>query len=51
MIVLAVLLLLIGYLVGPPLLATIGWILLLIGLVLLVLGSVGRPVGGRQYWY
>jgi hypothetical protein len=25
--------------------------LLVIGAVLWVLGSVGRPVGGRRYWY
>jgi hypothetical protein len=36
---------------SPGIVATIGWILLIIGLVLLVLGQVGRPVGGRRYWY
>jgi hypothetical protein len=29
----------------------IGIILLVIGAVLWVLGSVGRPVAGRRYWY
>ena len=29
----------------------VGWILLVIGLVLSVLGRMGRPVGGRRYWY
>jgi hypothetical protein len=28
-----------------------GWILLVIGVVLLIFGQVGRPVGGRRYWY
>jgi len=27
------------------------WILVVIGIVLLVLGAIGRPVGGRRYWY
>jgi hypothetical protein len=35
----------------PAIIATIGWILLAIGIVLSVLGQVGRPVGGRRYWY
>jgi len=35
----------------PAIIATIGWILLVIGIVLLVLGRIGRPVGGRRYWY
>jgi hypothetical protein len=30
---------------------TIGWILLVIGIVLLVLGRTGRAVGGRKVWY
>ena len=29
----------------------LGIILLVIGAVLWVLGSVGRPIGGRRYWY
>jgi ABC-type glucose/galactose transport system permease subunit len=52
MIVLGVILVLVGYFLPvPPIIATIGWIILLIGIVLLVLGQVGRPVGGRRYWY
>ena len=27
------------------------FVLIVIGAVLWVLGSVGRPVGGRRYWY
>ncbi|MCU7723854.1 DUF6131 family protein [Actinoplanes sp. KI2] len=30
---------------------TIGIILLVIGAALWILGAVGRPVGGRRYWY
>jgi hypothetical protein len=50
MIVLGLIILLIGWLVGIPLLTTIGTILLVVGLVLLILGSIGRPVGRRHYW-
>lgn len=51
MIVLGLVLLVIGWLAGISLLVTLGAIVLVIGLVLLVLGSVGRPIGGRRYWY
>lgn len=51
MIVLGVILLLIGWLTGLSILYTIGVILLVVGLVLLLLGGVGRPVGGRNWWY
>jgi hypothetical protein len=33
------------------LLWTIGAILLVVGAVMWVMGKVGRPVGGRRYWY
>lgn len=29
----------------------VGVVLIVIGLVLLVLSLIGRPVGGRRYWY
>jgi hypothetical protein len=55
MIVLGIILLLVGYLVPigalNTLLITIGWILLVVGVVLWILGSVNRPVAGRRYWY
>lgn len=50
MIVLGVALLLLGWLLGISILYTVGGILLVVGLVLLLLGGVGRPVGGRR-WY
>jgi hypothetical protein len=51
MIVLGVVLLLIGFLASIPILTTIGIILVVIGVVLFLLGSTGRPVGGRaHYW-
>jgi hypothetical protein len=48
---LGIVLLILGYVVASPLLWTIGIVLIVIGAVLWVLGSVGRPVGGRRYWY
>ena len=51
MIVLGIILLVAGYLLPLPLLITIGWILLLIGIILFILGAVGRPVGGRKVWF
>jgi hypothetical protein len=51
MIALGILLLILGYFLKVYVLETIGIILLVIGAVLWVLGAVGRPVGGRRYWY
>jgi hypothetical protein len=51
MIVLGVILLLIGYFTGISILYTIGGILVVIGVVLWILGAVGRPVGGRKVWF
>ena len=48
MIVLGIVLLILGYLFAIPLLWTIGIVLLVIGAVLWILGSVGRPVGGSS---
>jgi hypothetical protein len=51
MIVLGVILLIVGYLLPIPILATIGWLLLVIGLVLWALSAFGHPVLGRNRWY
>lgn len=51
MIILGLILLLIGYLTGISVLYTIGGILLVVGAVFWLLGGIGRPVGGRRYWY
>ncbi|MFD6356476.1 DUF6131 family protein [Nocardia tengchongensis] len=51
MIILGLILLIVGFLLGIPILTTIGVILLIVGAVLLVLGRVGRPVGGRSHYY
>jgi hypothetical protein len=49
-IVLGVILALIGFLVGPAILLTIGVIVLVVGLIFFALDMSGRPVGGRR-WY
>ena len=51
MIVLGIVLLLIGFFVGMPLLWTLGVIVLVIGIVLALLGSTGRAVGGRNHYW
>jgi hypothetical protein len=50
-IALGVILLIIGFIVGIPVLYTIGIILALAGVVLAILGGTGRRVGGRAHWY
>ena len=49
--VLGAILLILGFILKVQILWTIGVMLLVIGAVLWILGSVGRPVGGRRYWY
>ncbi|MDN5919002.1 MAG: DUF6131 family protein [Pseudonocardia sp.] len=51
MIVLGVILLLVGWFIKLSLLYYLGGLLLIIGVVLLVLGGTGRPVGGRRWYY
>ncbi|MFE2960140.1 DUF6131 family protein [Nocardia tengchongensis] len=51
MIILGLVLLIAGFLLGIPILTTIGIIVLILGAVLMVLGRVGRPVGGRSHYY
>ena len=46
-----VILLILGFVLGIPILWTIGVILVIVGVVLLLLGRTGRAVGGRaHYW-
>ncbi|WP_187776115.1 DUF6131 family protein [Antrihabitans cavernicola] len=51
MIILGIVLLVIGFLLKVPILWTIGIIVLVIGAVLFLLGSMGRAVGGRRHYY
>lgn len=51
MIVLGVILLIIGFIIGIPVLWTIGIILALIGVAFAILGATGRAIGGRAHWF
>jgi Family of unknown function (DUF6131) len=51
MITLGIILLIIGLIAKVAILWTIGIILLVIGLIAVLLGSMGRAVGGRRHYY
>jgi hypothetical protein len=51
MITLGVILLLLGLLLDIGILWTLGVILAIVGVILLVLGSLERGVGGRRHYY
>ena len=51
MIALGVILLIIGFIAKIAILWTIGIVLLVVGVILMVLGSMGRAVGGRRHYY
>ena len=51
MIILGVVLLVLGLLLHINILWTIGLIVLVIGAVLFLLGSAGRPVAGRRHYW
>lgn len=51
MIVLGIVLLIAGFLLKISLLWTIGVIVLVIGLVLTLMGSLGHAIGGRRTYY
>lgn len=51
MIILGIILVVIGYLTGIGILYSLGGLLVLVGVILFILGAVGRPVGGRRVWF
>jgi len=51
MIILGIILLLIGFVANVAILWSIGILLVLIGLAFVVLGGMGRAVGGRRHYY
>jgi hypothetical protein len=51
MIIAGVVLLLLGLLLGVGILYTIGIILIVVGVVLWIVGSTGRAVGGRRHYW
>jgi hypothetical protein len=50
-IILGIICLIIGFIIGSPILWTIGIILLVIGAILAIAGAAGRAVGGRRHYY
>jgi Family of unknown function (DUF6131) len=51
MIIIGLILLIIGFLANIEILWAIGIIALVAGLILLLLGSIGRGVGGRRHYW
>ena len=51
MIILGLILLVAGFLLKISILWTIGIIVLIVGVVLAVMGSAGRAVGGRRHYF
>ncbi len=51
MILIGLILLLIGFLANIAIVWTIGIVVLVVGLILLLLGSIGRGVGGRRHYW
>ena len=51
MIILGLILLIIGFIAKIAIIWTIGIIVLLIGLVFVLLGAIGRGVGGRRHYW
>ena len=51
MIILGIVLLVIGFITGIPIVWSIGMIVLVIGLILWLLGALGHAVGGRRHYY
>ena len=50
-IILGLVLLLLGFLFHISILWTIGIVVLVVGLVLVLMGSMGRAVGGRKHYF
>jgi Family of unknown function (DUF6131) len=51
MIILGIILLILGFVLKIAILWTLGIIALVVGLILMLLGSAGRMVGGRRHYW
>jgi Family of unknown function (DUF6131) len=51
MIILGLILLIIGFIAKIAIVWTIGIVVLVLGLVLVLLGSIGRGIGGRRHYW
>jgi len=50
-IILGIILIIVGFLIGIPVIWWIGAVLLVVGLVLTLLGATGHPLGGHKTYY
>jgi hypothetical protein len=51
MIILGIILLIVGFLAKIAIVWTIGIVVLAVGLILVLLGAVGRGIGGRRHYW
>lgn len=51
MIIFGAILMLIGFVLGVPILWTLGVIVFIVGIVLWLMGTMGHMVGGRRHYY
>ena len=51
MIILGIILLIVGFIAKVAIIWTIGIILVVVGAILLLLGTLGRAVGGRRHYF
>lgn len=51
MITLGIIALVLGFVLDIPILWTVGVILVVVGLILVLLGAMGRAVGGRRHYF
>lgn len=51
MIILGIILLIVGFVAKIAILWTIGIVILVIGLILVLLGTLGHAVGGRRHYF
>ncbi len=51
MIILGIILLIVGFIAKVAIIWTIGIILVVVGAILFLLGTMGRAVGGRRHYY
>jgi hypothetical protein len=51
MIILGIILLIVGFVVKIAILWTIGIVVLIVGLILALLGTIGHAVGGRRHYW
>lgn len=51
MIIIGAVLLILGFITGLAILEVVGGLLLVIGLVLMLVGSTGRAVAGRRHYW